>query len=227
MEFPMRYRESFDRKFAQGSAAVLAGRHHRDTPPSDGGRWGPTVIFRPDADCRARLEAVTTELMAVAGPGHWPTGSAEAVHITVRALQTHGFEDDSVIGRSVAALHSAAARSRPVRFHVGGLTMTSAGVMACMYPTHAADEFAASLGDELGDDGWFEASFTRDIWHATIVHFTGPCADPQALVEWVADRRDVDLGEVLVPEAELIRYRYNGRQPVRVPLSVATLGGAV
>jgi hypothetical protein len=76
----------------------------------------------------------------------------------------------------------------------------------------------------LGGDGWFEAGFTRDIWYSTIVHFTGPINDPTTLVDWVAARRDLDLSETCCGEAELLRWQYDGAQPLRVPLTTTRLG---
>ena len=78
-----RYRAVFDWLFARGREAVLASTHHRDTPPVDGGRWGPSVVFVPDTDLRGRLGEITAGAMDIAGAGHWPTGAAHAVHVTV------------------------------------------------------------------------------------------------------------------------------------------------
>jgi hypothetical protein len=89
--------------------------------------------------------------------------------------------------------------------------------MACAYPTDdAADQFADRLEQEIGDDGWFEATFHRDIWYATLVHFTGELADPEKLVQWVADRRQLDLGIATLNTAEVTAFRYTGRHMTRV-----------
>ncbi|BCB90712.1 hypothetical protein [Phytohabitans suffuscus] len=223
------YRAVFDRLFERGALAVRTGAHHRDTPPADGGRWGMSVVFPPDPAATRRLAAVTAEAMALAGPGHWPTGAPGAVHFTVRAMEAHRSAvppGDPLAVRCAAALGRAAAASRPVRLRLGGLTLTPSGVMACAYPVDgAAGEFAGRLGAELGDDGWFEAGFHRDVWYATLVHFTGGIRDAEGLVDWVAARRDLDLGTVPVDVAELLRFAYDGRQPVRVTLARAQLSG--
>ena len=225
------YTAAFDRLFEQGRSAVLSGAHYRDTPPADGGRWGLSVVFLPDADCAARLAAVTAEAMSLVGSGHWPTGMPEAVHFTVRAIQVHRSVvpvDDPLVARCAAALGRAAGSSRPVRLRLTGLTLTPSGVMVCAFPEDsAADGFARHLGDELGADGWFEAEYRRDIWYATLVHFSGELRDPQGLVDWVAAGRRLDVGCAAVGEAELLRFRFNGRQPVRVGLARASLGGAL
>src|SRR5581483_2064363 len=181
------YAAVFDRLFGQGRSAVLSGAHYRDTPPVDGGRWGLSVVFLPDSDAMDRLAALTAEAMDIAGGEHWPTGAPHAVHFTVRAIQVHRCAvqpDDPLEFRCAAALRRAAAGARPVRLRLAGLTLTPSGVMACAVPKDgAADAFAARLGDELGDDGWFEAQFHRDIWYATLLHFTSDIADRQGLVD--------------------------------------------
>ena len=222
------YAAAFDRLFEQGRTAVLSGAHYQDTPPVDGGRWGLSVVFLPNADAADRLAAVTAEAMRVAGREHWPTGAPHAVHLTVRAIQVHRSvvsADDPLASRCEAALRRAAAGARPARLRLAGLTLTPSGVMACAFPEdNAADAFAGRLGDELGADGWFEAQYHRDIWYATLLHFTGEIPDRQGLVDWVAARRHLDLGVTRADEAELLRFRYDGRQPVRHTLARSPLG---
>ncbi len=207
---------------------MRSGTHYLDTPPADGGRWGLSVVFLPDRAAAARLAAVTAEAMELAGPQHWPTGAPEAVHFTVRAIEAHRSvvpPEDPLVMRAVAALGRAAAGARPVRLRLGGLTLTPSGVMACAFPVDdVADEFAGRLGVELGADGSFEADFHRDIWYATLVHFTSEISDANGLVDWVAARRDMELGVVCAHSAELLRFQYNGRQPVRVGIARAELG---
>jgi hypothetical protein len=223
------YRAVFDRLFEGGRYALRSGGHYRDTPPVEDGRWGPSIVLVPTGPAEERLAALTAEAMGLAGPGHWPTGAPHAVHITVRAMRAHVPAvpaSDPFLTRCAAAIRRAAAAAEgPARFRFAGLTLTPSGVMACAYPVDgAADELARRLRHELGDDGWFEAKFHRDIWYATLVHFAADIVDPSALVDWVADRRDLDVGPVVVDEVELLRFEYDGRQPVRVTLAAAPLG---
>jgi hypothetical protein len=222
------YRAVFDRLFEGGRSAVRSGGYYRDTPPVEGGRWGPSVVLRPPPSTMDRLAAVTTEAMRVAGPGHWPTGAAPSIHITVRALQAYRGEPpaaDAFLRRCAQAVRRATRSTPQVAFRFRGLTLTPSGVMACAYPMDGtADVFAARLRDDLGADGWFEENFHRDIWYATLVHFATDIVDPIALVDWVEKRRDTDLGPAIVSEAELLWFRYDGRQPVRMALATAAFG---
>ncbi|MBU2666280.1 hypothetical protein KOI35_22515 [Actinoplanes bogorensis] len=225
------HRDRFDQLFDNGRTAVLSGQHQRDIPPYDGSeRWGISVIFRPDDDAVARLDAVTRQAMAVAGPGHWPTGNERALHITVRALESHRTgvaPDDPAVARYGRALRRAAREARPARFGITGLTLTPGGVMACLRPDDdAADSFAARIADELGADAAYEAGFHRDIWYSTLVHFAGPLADPPALVDFVAAARSHHLGPVRSDAAEVIHWRYDGRQTVPEVIHRSTMEGA-
>ncbi len=222
------YAAVFDRLVEQGRSAVLSGAHYRDTPPVDGGRWGLSVVFLPDSDATDRLAALTAEAMDIAGGEHWPTGAPHAVHFTVRAIQVHRSvvpPDDPLEARCAAALRRAAAGARPAWLRLAGLTLTPSGVMVCAVPEDgAADAFAGRLGDELGPDGWFEAQYHRDIWYATLLHFTSDIRDRNGLVDWVGARRHLDLGLTRADEAELLRFHFDGRQPVRHTVARAPLG---
>lgn len=82
-------------------------------------------------------------------------------------------------------------------------------------------EFAARLAEELGADAWFERDFDRNIWYSTLVHLTGPIADPAGLVDWVASRRDLALDAITVRASDLVRFRFGGRRPICQTLSRA------
>ena len=95
----------------------------------------------------------------------------------------------------------------------------------------SADRLADAFAEELGVDGWREGGFRRDIWYVNLLHLAGDVAHPRPLVDWVASRRHLPLGEMTATEAHLARYRWvdgpgsRGMQPVvleRVPLA----GGA-
>ena len=212
------FRRTFDKLFDRGRSAVLSGSHYRDSPPVEGGRWGLSVVLRPDDAIADSLAALTGQVLTVTGGGHWPTGNPESVHFTVRALDVHRVAAtvvDPLVRRCALALKRAAVSCRPIRLRLGGLTLTPSGVMLCAYPTDsAAGEFAARLEAELGPDSWFEQDFDRTIWYSTLVHFTGPIPDPAGLVDWVATRRALDVGEVTMRQADLVRFRFNGWQPV-------------
>lgn len=211
------YRQRFDGLFQRGRRAVLDGAHVRDSTPVDGGRWGMSVVFLPDEPLAGALEAITGEAMTVAGPGHWATGRRDAVHFTVRAVEayrSHIPAGDPLVARYTAALHETAV---PVRMRVEGLTLTPSGVMVCAYPRdRAAADFSARLGERLGSDGWFEETYPRNIWYATLVHFADAITNRQALVEWVTQRRNLAVGEATFDRAHLVRFEHTRGRPVRV-----------
>ncbi|MFJ4440425.1 hypothetical protein [Streptomyces sp. NPDC088923] len=177
------------------------------------------------------MERVTEEVMAVAGEAHWPTGAANSSHFTVRTLENYRSfvpDDDERVMRYRTALRQASARTGSIRLELTGLTLTPASVMLCASPSGPAIErFAACLAEELGDDGWFEAGFTRDIWYANLVHLTGLPTDPRALVEWVAARRDLDLGSSVHTSVDLVAWTFGNRHMVPTTLGRAELNGSM
>ncbi len=85
--------------------------------------------------------------------------------------------------------------------------------MACATPSDgAATQFKNALASELGQDGWREAHFGRDIWYSMLLHFADDVSDPQQLVNWVAQRRDLDIGLAHCDAVHLVRFRYTARE---------------
>ena len=70
-----------------------------------------------------------------------------------------------------------------------------------------------SLVREVGEHGWAEWDFDRDIWYANLVHFATDLTDPEALIEWIDSRRDLDLGETTIEDAQLWRYVFEHGRP--------------
>ena len=205
----------FDELFEEAVPRLLAGTHQRDVPPVEGGRWPVSVVLLPDDGLAGRLHALTLEAAAVAGPGHWHTGAADASHFTVRALEGYRSGvgcDDPLVQRCSRAMQRAAARCGPVTVEVTGLTLTPASVMATA-ETRDGWRFMEVLAQELGEDGWFEAGFVRNIWYLNLLHFTSDLPAPAALVDWVAARRVLDLGRTTCPTAYLVRFDHDAGGP--------------
>jgi hypothetical protein len=217
------YDLKFDALFTLGSKGVLDGTHHRDGALVDGGRWGISVVLRPDPATAAQLAEVAVEAQAVAGDDHWLTGSVSTSHVTVLPLEPyrhHVPADDPQVAHYATGLATAAARSQPVRLRFGGLTLSPVGILACAYPVDdAADTLATNLKDSIGRNRFSD----RDIWYATVLHFTGAIPQPQALIDWVAERRTLALGQTRIDEVDLLGWRSAGALPQAVPLASAAL----
>jgi hypothetical protein len=208
----------FDELYEEAVPLLLAGAHQRDVPPTEGGRWPVSVFLAPSGAVAERLHGLTAEAARIAGPGHFWTGARGFAHFTVRALETYresASAADDVVRRWTAAMTAAAARCRPVGLRLTGLTLTAGTVMARAEPLDdAAWEFMAVLAEELGEDGWFEAGFRRTIWYANLLHFAADLADPAALVDWVSERRNLALGNCVLPAAQLVRFVFDKRGSV-------------
>lgn len=200
---------TFDRLFAQGAPLIRQRLHQRERPPVEGGRWPVSVVLRPDPVAARRLELTMNQAEAYAGPGHFRTGTADAVHFTVRAIELYRETlDHQTVRRYTEALRRAARGVGPIALDLVGFTLAPGSVMVCAQPVDDhADRLIQRLRDELGDDAWCEAECERDIWYASILHFAADIAAPSELVDWVAQRRDLDLGRTVTKTAELVRFR--------------------
>jgi hypothetical protein len=224
------HRATFDQLFAEGAAAVAAGSHGRQEVPGAGGtRWGVSALLRPDPEPAASLEVLTREAAAVAGDGHWLTGSAATSHLTVRAMEHPRDDirdDDPRVARYAAALGAAVVGVGPLRFDVVGLTLTPLSVMACALPVgDAPDRLSAGYAEALGPDAWLEKGFRRDIWYLNILHFAAPVRDPQALIGWVADRRALPPIPIRVTEVEIATWQFTGTGMAPLRLAASALRG--
>lgn len=96
--------------------------------------------------------------------------------------------------------------------------------MLCAEPAgDAIERLYDAYEDALGGDGWLEADFDRNIWYSTLVHFTRQLTNPQAVVDWVGERRELSLGQVECSRAELVVYRFNGSRIVMETLDAVSL----
>ncbi|MFE7012780.1 hypothetical protein ACFVAQ_20160 [Streptomyces sp. NPDC057651] len=222
------YATRFGALFERGREAVLAGAVQCQVPPVEGGnRWVMSVVMRPDAATARRIGEITREAMTVAGEEHWPTGTADSSHFTLRALEEHREsvpDGDARVSRYMAALRTAATVAGPVRLTLSGLTLTPGCVMLCAVPSgDGIERLYDAYADALGEDGWLEADFDRNIWYSTLVHFTRPLTNPQAVVDWVGERRELALGQVACRHVELVVYRFNGSRIVMETLDAVSL----
>lgn len=202
----------FDRLFDEAVPQILSGRHRRDEPPVDGGRWPVSVLARPPVPVRARLESLMREAAQYAGQQHFQTGRADSVHLTIRALEPFRAAadvGDPAVDAWSGALARAAAATEPFPLTVTGLTLTTGGLLA-QVETH--DErpwrLMERLRTELGDLGWFEDGMRRDIWYCSLLHFTHEVAEPGLLVEWVRARRAMPPVRFEVSSLELVRFHH-------------------
>ena len=217
----------------QGRAALLRGRETRDRPPGDGSRrWGLSVLARPQPDLAERLGSVTAELVALAGPGQWATGTVGTSHLTLYSLEPHrpGLTlADPAADRYARAVRRAGATVAPATFDVCGLGLTPGGVIATCRPVDgAARALRPALVDALGGDV-FEGAYRGDQWWMSLLHLAAPVLRPEELVEYVEARRRLSLGLLVVDRLELVRYEHRagptGARMVPVTLTSAALAG--
>jgi hypothetical protein len=212
--------KAFDRLFDEAAPLIRQGLHQRDSPPVEGGRWPVSVVLPADQASATRLGTEMAEVEVLAGPGHFRTGIGGSMHVTVRTLEGYrhaAAQDDEVVRRYALAMNRAALQAEVIELELIGLTLTPGTVMVCGHPfDDSADRFTELLKEQLGADAWYEAGFRRDIWYANLVHFAADIAQPAGLVEWVAARRQLNLGRMVLDTAELWRFHYEDGTDGRV-----------
>jgi hypothetical protein len=143
---------TFDALHREGVACCLAGTSRRELPPTEGQpRWGLSCLLLPDPVLAGRLDALTRQAAALAGPLHWRSGASGFAHVTVRSLEPFRAtvpDHDAALGRYDAALRRAAGRCGPVHLQLTGVILTAATVMAC---AEQVDGSADRLADALAE----------------------------------------------------------------------------
>ncbi len=202
----------FDQLLDESAPLIIEQRHHREQPPVDGGRWPVSVVIFPDRALGERLDALTGELIKLAGPGHFHTGRSGSAHLTVRALERFRAtiaENDPAVARYLRATRAAASRTRSFSLTITGLTVTPSAVLAGVGTGRdQVDQLTATLADELGPDDWLERDYVRSFRHLSLLHFGAAIAHPRDLIDWVADRRGLTIGSMTATAVDLIRSRH-------------------
>ncbi|RNI19909.1 hypothetical protein EFY87_15940 [Flexivirga caeni] len=206
----------FDQLFEDSRLAVLRGKHGRDKPPADGGRWPVSVIASTDpTSFSARLQDLLDELTEYTGPGHFRTGRAGASHITVRALEPYreaASRDDLIVGEWTDAMKRTAVAIPAFDLAWTGVTLTRGGVLAQLEPHDRTPwELLDRFRSELGELAWFEDQWMkRNIWYSSIIHFAAEIREPRALVDWIAKHRQLDspATTVRVTGLDLVRFHH-------------------
>jgi hypothetical protein len=218
----------FDQMFTEGRHALLSGTYQPGSVPADDGpRWGIGAALRPDAAAAQAIERVAVAAACVVGDNHWLAGAVHSSHLTLRGgLEPHRPSvpaGDPLVARYAAAMHAAVSSTGPLRFAVTGLTLTTRSVMACATPADtAADDLAQAFSTALSAEGCGQAGYTPAIWYFNLVYFTGPVRDADALIEWVMERRETKVADVLVTDIQLVRWRHTSTGMMPAVLASAT-----
>lgn len=183
-------------------------------------------MCRPPTATAAVLESWMRRALAFAGPHHYLTGLAGSAHVTVRALEPRRESrtpSDPVAICWRQALAQVAATTPPLRFELTGVTLTPGTVMAQLEPVDESPwVFMRTLAKALGALAWYEAQWPeRDIWYVNLVHFAAPIADPEGLLAWVAENRDIPPLEVVIPTVELVAFELAADGSAIVPTTWA------
>jgi hypothetical protein len=198
---------------SSGRDALLGGWAVHDRPLTDGGhRWGLSAVLRPAGPELSALSALGRSAEAAAGPGHW-VHAAEVLHITLRTLEPYRSvvpPGDARLRGYGEALDAAASGLPAVRMRLSGVSPHAGGVLVLGHPL---DDTIWRLQRRymaaLPEGGRFEER-VRDLWYVSLVHFAGPLARPERLVDWCDAHADLDLGVVEAPTVEIVHAVHDG-----------------
>ncbi len=194
------FAEFFDR----GRKALLAGRTKHEQPMAEGGsRWGAAAVLRPEPGVSQELADLAREVGAAVGQGHW-VHDRHALHFTLRSLENYRSAipaDDPLRLLYREALEEAAEGLPSINVTVRGVSPHAGGVLVCGYPVDDSmvrlqQRLALGLERRGVQDLEFRMrdQFVRNLWYVSLVHFTGPVADPKPVVAWCDDHADTVFG---------------------------------
>jgi hypothetical protein len=177
------------------------------------------MVLLPTGALARALDELSRSALAVAGTGHWESGTAGAAHVTLRALAPWGGEVG--VGH-IDALRRSFVEPVTLAFD-GAVRVTPTAVLALATDVGGAgDRLRARLGAELGPDGWLEervfGAAGRDSWYATLLHYASDDLDRVAVDAWSPPG---PVGETTFDEAHVCEWRFDGRR--MVPDVVATV----
>ncbi len=199
---------------AEARARFAAGGVVPEVAIGHGGRWGISAVFGLPRPARDELAGLAHEVASVAGPGHW-VHDTDSLHVTICTFEPHR-PDVSPTDRRVvafgAALRAAVTGLPPVRLVLRGVGPHPRGVAALAYPgDDTADTLRRRIDRSLRAGGGPDrpgpsASRKDGDWYVNLVHFAAPAVDVEAVLAWCDDHRETELGSVVLPAAELVRW---------------------
>ncbi|GAA2757412.1 hypothetical protein [Actinopolymorpha rutila] len=137
------------------------------------------------------------------------------LHVTICTFEPHRpgvSPTDRRVLTFGAALRAAATGLPPVRLVLRGVGPHPRGVAVLAYPEDdTADTLRRRIdrslqaGSGLDRPGPSASRKARD-WYVNLVHFAAPALGVGAVLTWCDDHREAELGSVVLPAAELVRW---------------------
>ncbi|NYH86545.1 hypothetical protein FHR37_005396 [Actinopolymorpha cephalotaxi] len=222
-----------DRMRVRARDRFAAGEVVPEVAVGHGGRWGISAIFRLPGQVRHDVAGLARQVGAVAGPGHW-IHDADSLHLTICTFEPHRpgvSPTDRRVRMFGAALRAAATGLPAVRLVLRGVGPHPRGVAVLAHPEDdTADTLRRRIDSSLragsGSDrpGPSVSRLARD-WYVNLVHFAAPAIDVGAVLTWCDDQGEAELGSVVLPAAELVRWDAKGGTVRPVPLDRVELTG--
>jgi 2'-5' RNA ligase len=194
-------------------------------------RRGATLVARPDAGVRKRVEIFLREAAAVC-PGQYFYQPAE-LHMTVLAIVPGSESWRKEVhrlpaGRTVLNQVLKARRAFSVKFQ--GVTISPEAVLIQGFPqddalTRLRDDLRSALRDRgLGEN--LDRRYKIAAAHLTVMRFSRPPADWKRLLDFLQAHRETDFGETRFRSLQLIWNDWCASARVTRTLREYTLKGS-
>ena len=172
-------------------------------------RRGATLVARPDAGVRKRVETFLREAAAIC-PGQYFYERAE-LHVTVLAVIPGSESWRDEIGRlpaCQAALDEVLKNRRAFSLTFRGVTASPEAVLVQGFPqgnglAQLRDELRSALQARgVGED--LDHRYKIAAAHLTVMRFSNPGADGRQLLDFLQSHRETDFGETCCQSLQLI-----------------------
>jgi len=172
-------------------------------------RWGATLVARPDAGVRRRVEKFVREAAALCPRQHFYKPAE--LHVTVMAIiagSEFWREEIHQLPACRAVLDRVLKNCHPFRVDFRGVTVSPDAVMIQGFPAgNILSRLRDGLRDAFGKAGLGEnldRRYKTATAHLTVMRFCEREADWQRLFDFLQKHREVDFGETRFQALELI-----------------------
>ncbi|WP_282611203.1 hypothetical protein [Pelagibius sp. Alg239-R121] len=231
MNYKNSLKEIYDGIWSRARDKALRNEMASDLPPDVGEtRWGLSFVLRvPFLNC---IEALSTDLIARAGPGHL-CYDAGNFHMTLRSLEGYRgaiAQDDDHALLYVERVIDLLPMLRGLTITLRGLTCGNSSALVQGWPDGDLQPFRLALFHALEDveiaipSGEVSPERVRNTTHASLLLMNGKLSDPAGFARIIDDNRATNFGSFTPDAVELVCYRRTAQSIGVEPIASIPIG---